>query len=60
MLLKWLLLSHPYVNNLNLFDSGTTVTWNLIKLIMILEDKDNPTGMFSKAGRLSIEMFTLL
>jgi hypothetical protein len=27
---------------------------------MIVEDSENPTGMFSKAGRLSIEMFSLL
>jgi hypothetical protein len=27
---------------------------------MIVEDVENPTGMFSKAGRLSIEMFALL
>jgi len=27
---------------------------------MFVLDKENPTGMFSKAGRLSIEMFTQL
>ena len=27
---------------------------------MIIEDKLDPSGMFSKAGRLSQEMFTML
>lgn len=27
---------------------------------MIIQDRENATGMFSKAGRFSIEMFSLL